>query len=431
MENYHRSREGSSLYWARGQLIGGGSWGKVYIGLLPTFGKIIAVKRVSTTTPWRQRPWKLSKHHPNIVQYLGDQSTESHLDVFLEYVPGVSIETWISNRARLDRETTRFFTRQIVNGLDFLHNHKIIHGALKAEKVFVGSNGLCKLSDFGLKKFSYVKRHDHDLSGTRLENDIYWMAPEYIYGSSFFNFDKFTFKVDIWGLGCVVYGMWTGRRPWADMNPNAVKKVLRTRMEAPPLPQDALIDEEGRDFTDLCFIGDPEVRASASQLMSHPYLQLPAEWLFDSASISSESRDHSALSFDNQDVFVPQDAEVSLEAKSHSLFQQAPDITAETPFLGRPRLVEIYGQLGQFFPDHDLDRPINQDPLTGLPDDRLLNKTIRSLAAERAMVEKTENENTPLWSSTYYRYGEKHSEETWWSSLEELIPDADHFSASE
>ena len=75
--------------------------------------------------------------------------------------------------------------------------------------------GICKISDFGISK-----RTDelHGGAFTALQGTVFWMAPEVINTQG----KGYNFKIDIWSVGCVVFEMWTGQRPWSGREAFAV-----------------------------------------------------------------------------------------------------------------------------------------------------------------------------------------------------------------
>lgn len=134
----------SALFqWERGELIGKGNFGQVYLALNVTTGNLFAVKQVevprtaSDRGDARQANVVVSlKHyasivqdldHPHIVQYLGFEETPTILSLFLEYVPGGSISGILKNYGRLDENVTKSFTRQTLDGLAYLHSMGIVH----------------------------------------------------------------------------------------------------------------------------------------------------------------------------------------------------------------------------------------------------------------------------------------------------------------
>ncbi|KAG5653576.1 hypothetical protein H0H81_012083, partial [Sphagnurus paluster] len=129
--------------WVRGELIGRGTYGRVYLALNATTGEMIAVKQVelpqtaSDKNDSRQhtvvQALKMESEtlkdldHPNIVQYLGFEETPDNLSIFLEYVPGGSVGSRLLKHGKFDENVTKSFTGQILSGLEYLHSKGILH----------------------------------------------------------------------------------------------------------------------------------------------------------------------------------------------------------------------------------------------------------------------------------------------------------------
>ena len=150
-----------SFKWTKGQLIGQGAFGKVYMGLSGTTGQIIAVKQVplhnakakSQITPLESEIKIMEKlTHPNIVHYLGSERVEDTFNVIMEYVPGKSLDQIIEEFEILDLDTIRDFTRQILSALCYLHANGVVHRDIKGKNILVRPDGVCKLCDFGSAK---------------------------------------------------------------------------------------------------------------------------------------------------------------------------------------------------------------------------------------------------------------------------------------
>lgn len=106
----------------------------------------------------------------------------------------------------------RNFVRQILQGLNYLHEREIIHRDIKGGNILVDNKGGIKISDFGISK----KVEDSILTGARmhrpsLQGSVFWMAPEVVKQTSY------TLKADIWSVGCLVVEMLTGEHPWAQL----------------------------------------------------------------------------------------------------------------------------------------------------------------------------------------------------------------------
>ena len=75
-----------------------------------------------------------------------------YLNIFLEYVPGGSVQTMLNSYGALPEPLVRSFVRQILTGLSYLHNRDIIHRDIKGANILVDSKGTIKISDFGISK---------------------------------------------------------------------------------------------------------------------------------------------------------------------------------------------------------------------------------------------------------------------------------------
>ncbi|KAJ7786224.1 MAP kinase [Mycena metata] len=282
--------EGPTTFkWVRGELIGRGTYGRVYLALNATTGEMIAVKQVeiprtaSDKNDSRQvtvvQALKLESEtlkvldHPNIVQYLGFEETPANLSIFLEYVPGGSIGSCLLRHGKFDEEVTKSFTSQILAGLEYLHLKGILHRDLKSDNILVETTGVCKISDFGISK----RTDDQNDAHTAMQGTVFWMAPEVI------NTQKkgYSFKIDIWSIGCVVLEMWAGTRPWLGDEVVAVMFKLFQSKLPPPVPEGLVLTPLADDFRRKCFAINPEERPTAAELRKHPYLTLSPGWVFD------------------------------------------------------------------------------------------------------------------------------------------------------
>lgn len=70
----------------------------------------------------------------------------------LRYAPGGSIRSLISKFGSFSENVIRVYTRQILNGLDYLHQNGIIHRDIKGANILVDTKGTAKLADFGCAK---------------------------------------------------------------------------------------------------------------------------------------------------------------------------------------------------------------------------------------------------------------------------------------
>lgn len=69
--------------------------------------------------------------------------------IWMEYVPGGSVANIIQTFGSMSEDVVRSFTRQILQGLTYLHSNDVIHRDLKPGNILVSVEGVVKLSDFG------------------------------------------------------------------------------------------------------------------------------------------------------------------------------------------------------------------------------------------------------------------------------------------
>lgn len=104
----------------------------------------------------------------------------------------------------LTEPETRFFMKQIVQGVIYLHNRKIIHRDLKLGNLFLDNELIVKIGDFGLAAtIEFDGERKKTLCGTPN-----YIAPEILTKKGH------SFEVDIWSIGCIMYTLLLGRPPF-------------------------------------------------------------------------------------------------------------------------------------------------------------------------------------------------------------------------
>ncbi|KAF7374403.1 hypothetical protein MSAN_00324400 [Mycena sanguinolenta] len=262
--------------WIRGQVIKKRMRGGVYLGLNAATGEMLAVKQIglpqtlgdelpgrpSARTLKRELGNMKALRHPNLVEYLGHEETDSILSIFMPYVPGASIRETIRKYGALPPDLVKSFTSQIIDGLIYLHATGLIHGALKPSNVLVEPTGTCKIEGLCC---SETELRDNSKA---IPKAIFWTAPEIIRTQ----YKMYDSKVDIWSLGCIVLQMLTGKRPWFNTEAVAVMFKLYQQTLRPHPPDDLALDPAVVDLMEKCLALKPEDRLSAVHLKRHHFL---------------------------------------------------------------------------------------------------------------------------------------------------------------
>eukprot|EP01059_Diplonema_ambulator_P004065 TRINITY_DN13751_c0_g1_i1.p1 TRINITY_DN13751_c0_g1~~TRINITY_DN13751_c0_g1_i1.p1 ORF type:complete len:890 (+),score=228.37 TRINITY_DN13751_c0_g1_i1:55-2724(+) len=266
--------------WKKGDLIGQGGFGTVHIGLNLETGELMAVKNVSfqpndknvvAKMKQLQREIEIMKplDHTHVVRYFFTERMGNSINIFMEYVPGGSIQKLLKTFGPLSETTVVQYTYQILLGLAHLHAQGIIHRDIKGANVLLTVEGMVKVADFGASAIVETK----DLM-TGVQGTPYWMAPEVISAQGH------NWEADIWSLGCTVMEMLTGKNPWHHLGLTQVEVlqwIVGDMAYDPPISVPAFITQASRMFLMDCLRRRPEQRPSARQLIEHHYFTEDAE----------------------------------------------------------------------------------------------------------------------------------------------------------
>ena len=165
-------------------------------------------------------------HHPNVISFKHSFFEDGFLYIIMELANGGDLQNKISELKSAGKHfplnTILYYTFQIVQGLQALHNNSIIHRDIKPGNIFLLDNDIIKIGDFNVGTFG-----KHDLRQTRIGTPLI-MSPEVFYGK------QYGYKTDIWSLGCVVYEMAT-LHPVFDVESEAAlfQKIMNKRIVIP------------------------------------------------------------------------------------------------------------------------------------------------------------------------------------------------------
>lgn len=260
--------------WQMGKLLGSGAFGEVYLCYDRDTGRELAVKQVALTSMNAEASKEVRAleneiqllrnfQHERIVSYYGCQQSKSALSIFMEYLSGGSLKDLLNKYGALTETVCRKYTRQVLEGLAFLHKNVIVHRDIKAANILRDSEGNVKLGDFGSSK-----RLQTICSIAGLKTVVgtpYWMAPEVINGEGYGR------KADIWSLGCTIVEMLTQRPPYADFESMAaIYKIATEDHPQYKLPNN--VSKTCYEILQLTFKKNHKDRPTAEDLLRHRFV---------------------------------------------------------------------------------------------------------------------------------------------------------------
>ena len=222
--------------------LGAGGMGEVYRARDPRLGREVAIKvlpaglaqDVDRLRRFEQEAKAVgSLNHPHILAVYDTGSHEGSPYVVSELLEGQTLRERLAGGALPLRKAVEI-AAQVARGLAAAHDKGVVHRDLKPENVFVTSEGLVKILDFGLAKLTQVELAPESESPTRTRQTdpgvvlgtVGYMAPEQVRGAAVDH------RADIFAFGAILYEMLSGHRAFKkETSPETMAAILR---EDPP-----------------------------------------------------------------------------------------------------------------------------------------------------------------------------------------------------
>lgn len=218
--------------------------------------------------------------HDNIIAYYNHFLDSNTLLIELEYCNGGNLfDKIVRQKGQLfQEEMVIWYLFQIVSAVSCIHRAGILHRDIKTLNIFLTKANLIKLGDYGLAK---QLGSEFSMAETCV-GTLYYMSPELCQGV------KYSFKSDIWAVGCVLYELLTLTRTFDATNPlNLCVKIVQgnwgVQLDNSVYSQDLI------DIVRSCLEQEPEKRPSADEMLEWPLLSRRRREMEDEVSLLNRS----------------------------------------------------------------------------------------------------------------------------------------------
>eukprot|EP01083_Nonionella_stella_P055416 146190_1 len=274
MSRLRRIKSRFHSHYSTGESIGSGTFACVKYCQRKSDDRLFAVKIVSkhhlTDKELRGLQFEIrilkSLRFPHIIRMEEVYDDGTKVRMVLELCEGGDLFDKLL--AAPDKHFTEVQCAQILcivaRSLKYLHSHFIVHRDLKPENILFTTDGILKITDFGLAHYLKLPPSLHVMHtccGTP-----HYVAPEIIRGH------EYSYKVDYWSLGVILYIMLSGMQPFqAPSLAVMYGMIIRGQYGFQEQNWDG-ISQEAKDLVRKLICVDPETRYEAHDVMKHAFV---------------------------------------------------------------------------------------------------------------------------------------------------------------
>uniref|UniRef100_A0A8C6Y3S6 Serine/threonine-protein kinase 36 n=1 Tax=Naja naja TaxID=35670 RepID=A0A8C6Y3S6_NAJNA len=247
------------------EMVGEGSFGKVYKGRRKYSAQIVALKFIPKVGRSQKELKNLQReieimrglHHPNIVQMLDSFETDKEVVVVTDYAEGELFQI-LEDDGNLPEEQVQVIAAQLISALYYLHSHRILHRDMKPQNILLGKEGMIKLCDFGFARAMSIQT----MVLTSIKGTPLYMSPELVEEK------PYDHTADLWSVGCILYELYVGTPPFYT---NSIFQLVSLIIKD-PVKWPKNMSPHFKSFLQGLLTKDPRQRLSWPELLYHPFI---------------------------------------------------------------------------------------------------------------------------------------------------------------
>ncbi|XP_064425478.1 serine/threonine-protein kinase 36 [Latimeria chalumnae] len=260
------------------EMIGEGSFGRVYKGRRKFSGQVVALKfipkvgRSEKELKNLQREIEIMRglHHPNIIQMLDSFETDKEVVVVTDYAEGELFQI-LEDDGSLPEDQVREIACQLISALYYLHSHRILHRDMKPQNILLGKGGVVKLCDFGFARAMSI----NTLVLTSIKGTPLYMSPELVEEK------PYDHTSDLWSVGCILYELFVGTPPFYT---NSIFQLVSLIIKD-PVKWPKNMSPDFKSLLQGLLTKNPKQRLSWPTLLRHPFVA-------DAVVVIDDTKDH-------------------------------------------------------------------------------------------------------------------------------------------
>lgn len=252
--------------------LGKGTYGEVFKAVHQMSRNVVAIKRISKKALCKRAQDNLvdeigilkELQHRNIARMTEFSWDSDYVYIFMEYLGGGDLSSFLKSKRSLPERTIRYFLQQLAFALHYLYERNIVHMDIKPQNILLTTSvpPVLKLADFG-----FAKSLEKPVKMDEIRGSLLYMAPE------IYKFGVYEKACDLWSVGVIFFECLFGKAPFASATVEELKAKL---LDDSPIkiPSRPVFGKDCIDLVSKLLKRKLSERIHHEQFFVHPFIDL-------------------------------------------------------------------------------------------------------------------------------------------------------------